>query len=72
MIIKFDPHQMNAMLHEDDDFGDYFTNEIMPKHLPSFADMAASPQTGRWCAGAGAMPSISDSPTQSTKSTSSC
>jgi hypothetical protein len=51
MIIKFDPHQMNAMLREDDDFVDYFTNEIMPKHLPNFANMAGSPQTAqmiRW------------------------
>lgn len=46
MIIKFDPNQMNAMLREDDDFVDYFTKEIMPKHLPSFAGMAGSPQAG--------------------------
>lgn len=51
MIIKFDPQQMNAMLREDDDFVDYFTKEVMPKHLPSFANMAASPQAAemtRW------------------------
>ncbi len=51
MIIKFDPNQMNAMLHDDDDFVDYFTKEIIPKHLPSFAGMAPSPQAAemtRW------------------------
>ncbi|MGN7957909.1 MULTISPECIES: hypothetical protein [Agrobacterium] len=44
MIIEFDPRQMNAMLHDDDDFTNYFTREVIPKHLPSFADMAGSPQ----------------------------
>lgn len=51
MIIKFDANQMNAMLHDDDDFVDYFTKDIIPKHLPSFAGMAPSPQAAemtRW------------------------
>jgi len=47
MALEFDDSQMNAMLDDDQDFADYFTQTIMPKHLPVYADMAndwATPQ----------------------------
>lgn len=40
MPMEFDRLQMNAMLTDDEDFVNYFTSEIMPKHLPVYADMA--------------------------------
>lgn len=45
MILEFNDRQMQAMLNDDEDFIDYFTTVIMPKHLAPFAILSESVQT---------------------------